>query len=522
MKQGDSLIEFRPITLSDRPTIEHILKAAALRGELSELCDYTFANLYLWRSMYQAQWALFEGFLLFRLCCFGRCHWAYLKPIGVNAEQEASSYEAILCSLVKDAELRGEPFRMQYLDRPFVEKMQGYCVSFNEKYFAYADRSYANYIYRTEKLATLAGRKLAPRRNHIRHFLEEYPDYRVTPLGKADADVAMNLFLRWESDKKVSTPVDVSLWEAEQQVIKEAFEHFDELGLEGILLSVRDENAEGECYRPVAYTFGSELTQDCFCTHVEKADPSCKNAFPMINRLFAERLVDRYTYVNREEDLGKPGLRRAKEAYYPEKLSEAWFILERSSEDFKVWNLWQEAFGDDNEFLTEYMLLYSRGPCDCAGDSKVLIYENENPSKSLLAMAHIHYFEMELSSIGKIRAGYIYAVATAVSARGKGYGTKVVERALARLQACPESPCAIAFIIQANLSFNAWENRLGFIKSPLKVTELDFGDERLCTIYGSDQDSDRFLVKILEGPDSEKIERAILSMEPPLKMKFIC
>lgn len=491
---------FHLIDLSDRSILQHYLGVARKGSAFPVFCDYTFATLYLWRHLYKAEWAIVADFLVVRACCFGGDKRFYLQPLYVGCDEAlvAGDSSIVAAKFVADvlpvlkvcSESFGKPFRMGFLRGDFAS-----ALSENPDFYVYENRDYANYVYRSESLSLLSGRKLQPKRNHVHQFLAEYPDYQVRLLQKSDSGAALSLLDRWEQGLQYENAILL----AERDAIADAFEHYDELGLEGLLLSV----PEGDGRRPVAFCFGSPVSEKVFCTHVEKADPSCKNAFAMINKLMADHLKDRFDFINREEDLGELGLRRAKLSYHPEQMVEAWFLMEKSSEEYKIWKLWQEAFDDSDSFLASYIYPYS------TPDARILFYEDDDPQKELVAMCHVHYFDSDFGV-----AAYLYALAVSKKARGRGLGTLMVGKILERART---NGAKLLWAVQGNLNYNAWEHSLGFFAPQMDVSELDFGTEFLQESFGVEPgeiSDERALVKCFDG----ETEKAVRNAKPPFKL----
>jgi len=491
MKNLRSALLFRPVELSDRTVLQHCFEILQTKNILPEICDYTFAILYLWRHLYRAEWCVLDDFLVIRICLEHE-KWTYLEPLYIGDGDV--SVTGVLQQLRKDALSRGEPFRMAFVSSRMATELNQ-----DPDLYVYVNRDYANYVYRSESLSLLSGKKLQPKRNHVHQFLSSFPKYRVKKLSKCDMLEVLRLYERWETGRIY----DNTMLRAERDVIVDAIDHFEELALEGLILSVPDEN---ENYRTVAFSFGSAITPNMFCTHIEKADPSCRNAYAMVNKLTADSLRGRYEFINREEDLGEDRLRRAKLSYHPERLSETWFVMERASEEYKVWKLWQEAFNDSDEFLASYIYPYS------SSNSRILMYEDDNPEKELLGMCHLHFFD---SSLGL--SAYLYALAVSEKARGRGLGTELVRLVVERAK---NSGAKLLFAIQANLNFNAWENRLGFFVHPVKPCDLRFGNDYFQNAFGVEpveNASERVLVKCFD----DATECAVRGIDEAIELKFI-
>ena len=174
---------------------------------------------------------------------------------------------------------------------------------FPDRFEIIPTRSFFDYIYTSEDLCELKGRKYHAKRNHISYFKNNFNwNYeRITPDNIKDC-IEMNK--KWEAINDDSVGLDNEL-----NAINRAFDKYFELGFTGGLI-----RRDGEV---VAYTFGEPITDEVFCTHVEKAFSDVRGAYPIINQQFCENELMSYKYVNREDDTGDDGLRQAKLSYNP-------------------------------------------------------------------------------------------------------------------------------------------------------------------------------------------------------------
>lgn len=297
-------MDFHPIELADRERIQEVVRESECRN-----CDLNFLNLMSWRFLYDTQVAYHDDWLLFRFKAEG--HNAYLAPVGHG------DWAAVVGDLLEDARQQEAPFLM--LGCP--EAQLGYINAAMPDYFyATADRSYTDYIYHRESLATLAGKKLQPKRNHANKFEKLYPNYEYLPLTSEFIPECLELREQWEEEKD-EVPSGRLSANAERRSIEYVFSHWEELGAFGGVLRV-----EGKI---IAFTYGGPVNYDTFDTCAEKADFNFEGAFAMINREFARHLPEQYVYINREEDLGLPGLRRSKESYRPAFLLNKFTVMER-------------------------------------------------------------------------------------------------------------------------------------------------------------------------------------------------
>lgn len=283
------MITFQDITLQDRPLITAYTLNSPRRN-----CDLSFSNLCSWRFLYHTRYAIFEGFLLLKFWADGKL--VYMMPIGDGALEEA------IGALREDARREGQPFCLLGICANMCKELEQLMP---DQFCFTADRDYADYLYLRTDLATLAGKKLQAKRNHVNKFKRTY-NYEYRPITPGHIQECLELEAEWckanNCDQREGTG-------NERQALVYALQHFEELGLTGGILYVEEHIA--------AFTFGMPINRDTFGIHVEKADTRIDGAYAMINYEFANHIPEQYTYLNREEDLGIEGLRKAKLSYQP-------------------------------------------------------------------------------------------------------------------------------------------------------------------------------------------------------------
>lgn len=285
------MIEFKDITLKDKELIQSFTLNSHRRN-----CDLSFSNLFSWRFMYHTKFAVMDGFLLLRF--YADDQLAYMMPIGHG------DLKKILEALIEDAEHLGEPFCMLGI---CVEMKADIEEAMPGKFTFTSDRNYADYIYSHESLATLSGKKLQSKRNHINKFRKTYTNYEYKPITPELVPECLALEAEW---CKTNNCHEEKALAAERKSLTYALNHFEELGLSGGVLHV-----DGKI---VAFTFGMPINNQTFDVCVEKADTKTEGAYTMINYEFVNHIPEQYIYINREEDLGIEGLRKAKLSYQPE------------------------------------------------------------------------------------------------------------------------------------------------------------------------------------------------------------
>ncbi|MCI8553572.1 MAG: DUF2156 domain-containing protein [Clostridiales bacterium] len=291
-------LSFHKLSIEDRDWAVPLLRSVQAHA-----CEYSFTTLYMWRRHYHNRIAR-EGDTLFVRS--GVENPFYLLPAGGDEGRGLDRLRA-------HASLSGKPC-VFYLPGPAAERL-------NRRYPGAFDMEPSpndfDYLYDRTALAELPGKKYHQKRNHISAFSREHA-WRYEPLDDGNAPEAAALAEEWCREK--GRCQDPGL-RSEHCAIREALQLRRELSLTGALIRV-----EG---RPVAFTFGSPISGEVFDIHVEKALAGFSAAYTVINREFASRALAGYRYINRENDLGIEGLRRAKRSYHPAMVLEKYLCRER-------------------------------------------------------------------------------------------------------------------------------------------------------------------------------------------------
>ncbi|WP_304646111.1 DUF2156 domain-containing protein, partial [uncultured Helicobacter sp.] len=184
---------------------------------------------------------------------------------------------------------------------------------FPQRFDIEAKRDRFDYIYHTQELIELAGRKFHKKKNHLNRFYLQYPQTQFESLTRANIDEVIAINNLWYANMSKD---DKGLY-FENLAINDALRHFDELDLQGGLLRIDGEIA--------AFSFGEMLDRDCALIHIEKANIAFNGAYQAINQALLKNAFATSQYANREEDLGIEGLRKAKLSYQPAFLLEKYY-----------------------------------------------------------------------------------------------------------------------------------------------------------------------------------------------------
>lgn len=303
------MLEFQKIKAEDRPLYQQYLLAAGERG-----CEFSFANLFLWGRQRYA--VVHDHVVLFSQ--FDR-KTVYPWPVG------AGDKKPVVDAIIADATQRGIPCRITGLKDADIELLQQY---YPDRFRFHCDRGSYDYVYDINDLADLKGRKYQKKRNHYNRFRAANPQCDVVPLSQANVEAVKKMVDRWYEEKLLQDPE--SDFQMEQAALYKALQHFRDLQMEGLVLMEGDQ--------VLAVTLGSFLSEDTMDVHFEKALSHVDGAYTAINCEFARYIRSKYPqvqYLNREEDLGIEGLRKAKESYLPHHMvQKCWAHLKEDGYDY--------------------------------------------------------------------------------------------------------------------------------------------------------------------------------------------
>lgn len=291
------MIQFEPINLSNKERYNSYLLSCGERG-----CEYNLSNLYLWGRQ---RTVFFPNGLAF-FSHFTKRN-VYLFPLYRDNPQE------ILDAIIADARERGILCSLTSLckeDCELLEKL------YPGQFAFHIDRDAFDYVYAIGDLADLKGRKFQKKRNHLNKFKQTHPDYTVEPITEENTQEALDMLDTWYARYAEANPMeDITM---EKVAMLKAMRCREALGMEGIVL-----RHDGKI---LALTMGCPIAEHTFDVQFEKAVD--ETAYAAINWLFANYLRDKYPdllWLNREDDLGLEGLRKAKLSYNPDHMVEKWW-----------------------------------------------------------------------------------------------------------------------------------------------------------------------------------------------------
>jgi len=275
--------ELRPVSLEDHKEVRRYLELYP-----PEICELTFANIFIWRHWERPSLTRIHD----NLCIF--CAppdepTYFLEPVGNNNPDETIKAGLSLAP------------RFSRLSEKFLMRLKG-------KYLVQADRDNFDYVYAAEELATLRGKKYDGKRNWIKRFEKKY-QYEITELVPTDFAGCMELVERWGKNGANQERTVDEKGTATILAINEALNNFQKLTLGSLAVLIAG--------KVEAFCLWERLNAETAVVHVELASREIEGLYQFLNRECAARLGKQFRFINREQDAGHPGLRRSKLSYQP-------------------------------------------------------------------------------------------------------------------------------------------------------------------------------------------------------------
>jgi hypothetical protein len=264
-----------------------------LREDPPLVSELTFTNLFIWRSKHRPIWQVREGCLLIIVRPEGQVPFGFF-PVGKGDRAGALKF---LCGDLK------RQFGEARVCRVDEERARRYADP--GLYVLEEDRDNSDYVYLTQDLIRLSGNRYHRKKNHLNQFLRNH-EFEYLPLNPELVECFLDMQEAWCRMREcVEHPGLLS----EDFAVYEALTRFGELDFRGgaIVMGGKVE----------AFSIGEALNEDTAVIHLEKANPDIPGLYAAINQLFCRHAWAHMKYVNREQDLGVEGLRKAKESYYP-------------------------------------------------------------------------------------------------------------------------------------------------------------------------------------------------------------
>ena len=293
---------FKKLELEDIPKILPFLDSFS-----SHLSDFTIGGLFMWRDYFNIEYLIKDESLFFKLDLLERKN-MFTFPIGIDFRKNIEFLKKystlnnlpLIFSIISDKELSILKENYEIVDIK------------NE-------RAWEDYFYLSEDLIELKGRKFNTQRNHINKFIRTYPEYQFVEINKDNINLAIDFLINFYKEYEKTSSISIE----EKNITFELFDNYFKYNMLGGMLKVDD--------KIIGISVG-EIINDTLFIHTEKADRNYLGVYQMLNNEFAKHYGENTTYINREEDVGDEGLRRAKLMYNPVELLKKYIV------EVKIWN----------------------------------------------------------------------------------------------------------------------------------------------------------------------------------------
>ncbi|CEQ12414.1 Uncharacterized conserved protein [[Clostridium] sordellii] len=277
-----------------------------------EACEYCFTTLYMWRDMYKTSYYIEDDFAII----VGEYEGDRFSVLPLAKKDKIHKAIAFMINYFKNEDHR---IYLRAVTKEVVELLQ---KDYPGRFEYIEERDYFDYVYDAESLRTLKGRKNQKKRNHLNYFIKEYEGrVEYKKLDKENFDDCITLLKAWTVKKEENGDKEEGI-DDEFVAIKKIFDHYDVLREDVKISGIYIDN------KLEAFTIGEKINEHMAVIHIEKANPEIRGLYPYINQQFLVNEFPDVELVNREEDLGLEGLRKAKLSYHPCKFVEKYTVTE--------------------------------------------------------------------------------------------------------------------------------------------------------------------------------------------------
>lgn len=299
------MTEFNEIDMKDKEIFDHIFQKND-----PTISEYTFTNFFMWKRYYNYRYALMDGYL----CVYAKPMREapfMLMPVGSDDQKNFEKVIKAMCGYFKKND-----WEIVFKKVPERDLCKLISAAGKDSKVEY-DRDNSDYVYLTSDLIGLKGKSYHGKRNHISRFNKDY-SYEYEEINRENINECAKIMDRWCAERDCNC---IRGEYCEKYANLAVLENYFELGCKGALIKVDD------FYR--AFTIGEMLNKDTTVIHIEKADSKINGLYSLINREFCARQWSETVYINREQDLGQEGLRKAKESYHPDHMSNKFVLHSR-------------------------------------------------------------------------------------------------------------------------------------------------------------------------------------------------
>ena len=274
-----------------------------------EVSCINFTCLYMWRKYNSLTYEIINDYLCVSGVAQGK---PFILPPLTRGDYHMASLSDTLDMIMERFKEHNQPFKMKLVPKHMNDLFDK--TKPNQFRFQ-ADRDNFDYVYLTQSLIELKGRKLHSKKNHWNYFMNFVP-HQYVPLTRDLVGGCKNLVKELKEGNYTNT--EIALLDSEEYSIGEALDNLEYLGFKGGAILIND--------KVEAFTFGEPLSKDTMVVHIEKANSQIRGLYQAINQQFCLHECSEFEYVNREEDMGFEYLRKAKKSYHPVKMVEKYDV----------------------------------------------------------------------------------------------------------------------------------------------------------------------------------------------------
>lgn len=287
------MLEFKQLTLEDKSLFDKYIKPYTFNT-----CEYSFTNLIIWRKGCDIQYTIYKDVLIIKKKGFDGSIY-FMQPIGYTKD----TLKEVVDVLTEYSIVNNMKYVFRDVETDFINTLK---IIYTDKFLIEEDRDNSDYIYNSSDLINLSGKKYHGKKNHYNNFIKNN-EYRTESLSAKVIEDCIKAAETWYINNNSQGYLLYEL-----NGIKELFNNSEKLDYIGTAVYVNETLS--------AFSIGEKMNDSLAIIHIEKANPDINGLYTFINRYFIENYFSDVPFINREQDLGIPGLRTAKLTYKPVRL----------------------------------------------------------------------------------------------------------------------------------------------------------------------------------------------------------
>ena len=297
------ILSFKSLTLENKEIIEKYIDKSKL-----DSYEYLFSSLYMWRKLNNIKYAVIDDVLIIEKNEEGKGTF-YAQLFGYKKDNLTNIIDELI---ERNLEFTDRDYLFGDVGDEFVDDLKKY-TDFSIDIVEDIDDS--EYIYNTQDLIELKGKKYHSKKNHVNSFLKTY-SYDIKTINNENVKSdCMDLLHKWHEEVAVTVDKEMLM---EIDAIKDLFRELHFFDLNSIAIYVDGDLA--------GFAVGEKVNDRMALIHVERGEIAYKGIYAFLNKQFLVESFQDTEFVNRQEDTGNEGLRKAKKSYHPEKMIKKYLV----------------------------------------------------------------------------------------------------------------------------------------------------------------------------------------------------